>query len=247
MKYTHWALDNVTKFVSDCGCEFLSDTYGKSKDRYKFKCKCGEIFETAFDTFHRLNKRTCNKCSGWNIYEKFTIEYAKLIAEKNNCELLDDIYVNAKTKCSFKCSCGKIFKTDFDKFIHQNKTTCNMCASNVSKGEVAIKQWLDDNHITNSKEYGFKDLTTEVGGKPRFDFATFDKDNKLVMLIEFDGKQHFKPIKTWGGKEALGRRQYLDKLKSDYCELHNIPLLRIKYTEFYLLEDILGKAVITNA
>lgn len=224
-------------------CEFLSDTYSTSKDRYKFRCSCGDIFETSFDTFKRLGKTKCNKCSGWDTYEKFTIETAKLIAEENNCELLDNSYVNAKTKCSFRCRCGNIFKTDFDKFMHQNKTKCNSCSVKVSKGEIAIKQWLTKNNIAHSREYCFSDLVSDIGGKPRFDFAIFDTSNNLKLIIEYDGEQHFRSVTTWGGKDAFERRKYLDNLKTSYCKLHNIPLLRIKYTEFSLLDEILAKKV----
>ena len=36
------------------------------------------------------------------------------------------------------------------------------------------------------KEYSFEDLKDKK--KLRFDFAIFDKNNKLIKLIEFDGR-----------------------------------------------------------
>ena len=52
----------------------------------------------------------------------------------------------------------------------------------------------------------------------------------LLYLIEYDGKQHFKPIEWFGGAENFKKQQRRDKIKDNYCQLHNIPLLRLPYT-----------------
>ena len=57
----------------------------------------------------------------------------------------------------------------------------------------------------------------------------------MNSCIEFDGIQHFKPIKQFGGIEAFEATKINDKIKSDYCEENFINLVRIKYDE---IDDI---------
>jgi len=47
------------------------------------------------------------------------------------------------------------------------------------------------------------------------------------MLIEYDGKQHFKPISQFGGEIGLISTIAHDKLKTEYALNNNINLLRI--------------------
>lgn len=76
-----------------------------------------------------------------------------------------------------------------------------------------------------------------------FDFAIFDKNDNLFGLIEFDGVQHFKPIEIFGGDKALEYTKLRDNIKNEYCKNNNIKLLRIPYTEFKNLNDILNKFI----
>ena len=57
----------------------------------------------------------------------------------------------------------------------------------------------------------------------RFDFYLPDYNT----CIEFDGEQHFKPIKHFGGKERFKQQQKNDQIKNDYCVENNIALIRI--------------------
>jgi hypothetical protein len=48
--------------------------------------------------------------------KKLTYRFVKGFFKKNDCELLEKEYINAITKMTFKCHCGKISKLSFDKF-----------------------------------------------------------------------------------------------------------------------------------
>ena len=69
-----------------------------------------------------------------------------------------------------------------------------------------------------------------------FDCAIFNQET-LLCLIEYDGEQHFKPIEFFGGEEAFQKQQERDQKKDEWCKENNIPLLRIPYTDY----DILNK------
>ena len=53
----------------------------------------------------------------------------------------------------------------------------------------------------------------------------------MKYLIEYNGKQHYEPIEYFGGEEGLKIRQQNDKIKNEYAKLHNLPLVRIPFTE----------------
>ena len=54
---------------------------------------------------------------------------------------------------------------------------------------------------------------------------------KLNMCIEYDGEQHFMPIKWFGGDEGLENIKIRAGIKNKFCQDNNIKLLRISYKE----------------
>ena len=59
---------------------------------------------------------------------------------------------------------------------------------------------------------------------------------KLLCLIEYDGEQHYMPVKfshmsEEEVQEKLNDTQRRDNIKNEYCKKNNIPLLRIPYWE----------------
>lgn len=66
-------------------------------------------------------------------------------------------------------------------------------------------------------------------GNLKFDFVIFDNEDCIVQIIETDGKQHYEPIKWFGGEKSFEVSQLRDKIKDKYCKTHNIPLLRLPY------------------
>ena len=51
------------------------------------------------------------------------------------------------------------------------------------------------------------------------------------MCIEYDGEQHFHPIRFFGGEEKFKYTHYRDLFKNRFRKEHQIKLIRIKYTE----------------
>lgn len=104
---------------------------------------------------------------------------------------------------------------------------CIKC--NSSKGEQLIMNYLESKKVEYKKEYTFDDCIYK--GKLRFDFAVF-KENKIISLIEFDGIQHMKPVKHFGGEDSFRKRQIKDRIKDEYCISNKLLLIRISYKEF---------------
>ena len=122
-----------------------------------------------------------------------------------------------------ECDCGKIIEVRGHslKRTDGNQTISCGCYHR-SIGVTNIINCLLFNGIEFIDEYVFPDLP-----KSRFDFAIVE-NGKIIRLIEFDGEQHYKDIKQWGGLELQQKR---DKVKNKYALSHDIPLVRIPYWE----------------
>lgn len=114
------------------------------------------------------------------------------------------------------------------------------CGCINSWGEHSLILLFNKYKISFQKEYIFKDLLSDKQKPLRFDFAIFNKENKLFCLIEFDGRQHKEFDKNWKmSYKDFQRLQYLDKLKNIYCRRNNLKLYRLTQKtnlEFFVLK-----------
>lgn len=127
-----------------------------------------------------------------------------------------------------KCSCGNpnsIFVSTSD-LIRKHVKSCGCIKSN---GERLIKESLQKLNIKYKQEYIFKNcINPKTNQKLKFDFYLPDYNT----CIEYDGEQHFKYSNNgWNNKENFEKVQYRDNVKNQYCEEHNIRLIRIPYTD----------------
>ena len=104
-----------------------------------------------------------------------------------------------------------------------------------SRGEIKICEILQMNDMIFQEEYSFKGLNSQNGRALRFDFAVFDDDGELDFLIEYQGKQHYQPVRKYGGRQGFYQQQFNDNQKRRFCALHNITLVEIPYTEEHLI------------
>lgn len=98
-----------------------------------------------------------------------------------------------------------------------------------------LRQSSLDHHQKVQTEKTFQDC---IFRKPlRFDFYIPPTlENKNGFLIEYDGEQHYKPIKFGSIDDSKSYQNFIgqqtrDWYKDFYCIKNNIPLLRIKYSK----------------
>jgi len=174
----------------------------------------------------------CPKCAGLNkTLDEHIFEFKKVHGNKYDYSKVR--YKNNKTKIEIICpEHGSFWKTPNG---HKMGFMCPSC--NNSRGEEKIREFLESNNIIYKMENRFKDLN-----KLPFDFYL----EELNIAVEFDGEQHFKAIKFFGGEEGLKKTQERDKIKNDYCKNNNIELIRIPYTDFDKVEEILKEKICTK-
>ena len=105
---------------------------------------------------------------------------------------------------------------------------CPVCQE--SSGERSIRQWLESHKIKYIFQNRFPNCR-DIKELP-FDFYLLDYN----VCIEYDGRQHFEPVDFGGqgieyAQQQFNKTQYHDKIKNQYCDDNNIPLLRISYWE----------------
>lgn len=102
---------------------------------------------------------------------------------------------------------------------------------------------LKQNRISFKREASFKDLNGLKGIPLRFDFAIF-KNNKIIVLIEYDGIQHFKFTKHFHKTIFdFKKAQEWDRKKNSYCLVKGIPLIRIPYWD---LDNLTFETLFSN-
>ena len=99
--------------------------------------------------------------------------------------------------------------------------SCPNC--NISKGEEKIKKILINNKIKFEQQYRFRGLQSK-----RMLKCDFYLPNHMVV-IEFNGRQHYEPVKAFGGNIAFIESQKRDEIKKLFLKENNIRLLEIHY------------------
>lgn len=109
--------------------------------------------------------------------------------------------------------------------------------------ERVIAGYLTAAKINYKTEWSDASLRGENKKKPLyFDFAIFNKNNDVVLLIEYQGIQHFEKNELFGGDESFTRLKKYDKSKKEYAQNKKIKLLEIpfKYHTFEEIVDFLN-------
>jgi very-short-patch-repair endonuclease len=178
---------------------------------------------------HITNQQNCPKCSEVTLTNHnknqsmgvidFTKKAKTIHGEKYDYSLVN--YINKKTPVIIICE--KHGKFSQKPTHHLKKCGCPQC--NESKGEQKIKEILETKGIYYIKQKTFPQC--KIKNYLPFDFYLPEYNT----CIEFDGEQHFKPIKIFGGYERFKKQQQTDEFKNKFCCENNIKLIRISYKE----------------
>ena len=177
----------------------------------------------------------CPKCVGvgkWNtdfLIEEFkkvhldTFDYSKVLFENTN------------KKVNIICKEHGEFKQNIHK--HLNGQGCRYCVFK-SKGEEIVKLHLEEINIKYIRQKYFE--TLRYVNPLSFDFYLPDYNT----CIEFDGEQHHKSVKWFGGEEGFKLNKERDNCKNIWCLENNIKLIRIKYNEIDKISKIIKEQLL---
>lgn len=144
----------------------------------------------------------------------------RMLKSNPDYKLVGDFTFVSKKALIEHLKCGRNFKATPDQIISR-RSGCPYCYS--SKGEDAVRDFLNVNNFDFKEQYRIKDCRNKRALP--FDFAIFE-NNKLLLLIEYDGIQHTKP--KFGQREFM-LTKFRDNIKNKYCRENGIDLVRIPY------------------
>lgn len=237
----HGEFEQFPQSHLDCGCvlcnrenEFIqnaklihNDKYDYSKVKYVDEYTNVKIICPIHGEFEQLPKyhirgNGCKKCSD-DIKrldtDKFIMRAKKIHGDKYDYSLVE--YVGAFDKVKIICPIHGVFEQKA--CDHISNRGCPFCRE--SLGEREIAKFLTESNIEYIRQKKFKDCVNK--SSLIFDFFLPNKN----MCIEYDGIQHFIPIKYFGGEDKLKMTKKNDNIKNNYCNINNIKILRIKYNE----------------
>lgn len=216
----------------------------KNQTSFNFLCRRHKVkFKTTLGLLS--NSKGCKKCSLESRSAKRRTSVDDLITQVKTVHrdfiTVEDYsnYENSDSKILFRCNKKPkhgVFEANAHGILNGNG--CPICR--MSKGERKIWFWLNDHSI----EFVSQKRVKKHKGEGVFIFDFYLPEEKKI--IEYDGRQHSVPIERWGGKKSLIKVQENDKLKDEYARNINFEMLRIPYTDFDVIEEILFNQVLTT-
>jgi very-short-patch-repair endonuclease len=188
--------------------------------KIELKCKNGHIYTQTRGNL--LKGKKCIKC--YLLNKTYTIneileEFEKVHGNYYNYDLSD--YKNLHSKIKIECNKNHIFSQKVSN--HLQGKACPKCRE--SLGERVISKFLEDREIKYIRQKKFNDCKY-ISYLP-FDFFV----EEYNLLIEYDGIQHEKPVKLFGGEKEFKKTQIKDDIKNKYCLDKKINLLRISHRD----------------
>ncbi len=208
--------------------------YINAQTKIEVQHSCGHQWKATPNSL--LRGTSCPKCFGR--FKKGTEQFIEEIKIVNPEIIVIGKYVGSLTKIKVKHTCGYEWKARPSGLLEGR--SCPRCRE--SKGEKFLSKVLKSNNIPFVPQFNLV-KNPKTNRWLRSDFAILNKENKPLLILEYDGEQHFKPVKIFGGEKSLKATQYRDSVKDKYCKENNIPFCRFSYaqSELEITKIILNK------
>lgn len=211
--------EQYTAEIAGRGVELIGE-YTGAFNKVKLKCKkCSKSFTVIAKDF-LISPRNCKHCD--KTYHPTYEDVVSEITQLGNkaYEVVSNTYVNTHTPLKIlHKDCGTTYEVTRHNFRKGRR--CPRCSQSV--GENLVAMVLEDNEIKFTRNKKFRGL---INVKPlSYDFYLEEHN----VLIEYQGEQHYRPVKHFGGSEALKVQQRHDEIKRVYAKTHGIKLLEIPY------------------
>jgi Zn finger protein HypA/HybF involved in hydrogenase expression len=196
--------------------DYSKVNYKGNKEKVEIICReHGSFFQTPNNHLRGQECSSCKKIDTEKFINRSNIKHK----EKYNYDKTR--YINMSTKV--KIICDK--HGEFEQIPHSHLYGIGCPNCKISKGENEVKLYLDEMNMKYITQHSFDNC--KLKKKLRFDFYL----PELNTCIEFDGRQHFESIKYYGGDKGLEIRTKRDEIKSEFCKISKINLVRIKFDD----------------
>lgn len=229
---------NKSNKIHDNKYDYSLVKYKNNKTKVKIICKeHGEFNQRPNEHLLGQGCPSCKydkikniKLLGNNVF----IEKSNEIHNNRYNYLLVD-YKHSEKKVNIICEKHGVFKqTPHNHLSGQGCPKCKM-----SKGEILIESYLIKNNIKYDYQKKFNDCKSPNNRYMYFDFYL----PKYNLVIEYDGQQHYNPIKIFGGHERYELQKKYDLIKTNYCFDNKLELIRIPFNKINEISIILTNKI----
>jgi hypothetical protein len=195
----------------------------------ELECKIHGYFKTK--AYYLLSGYGCKKCS--NLKKTYTTaEFLNRCTKKHpEIDHSKVEYINSTEKITLICKKHGEFQQNAGYYLNNSKG-CPFCQE--SKGEKEIRLFLEKKNEKYIQEFKIDNRY--------YDFFLPNKN----IFIEFNGKQHYQPIKFFGGDENFKKQKNSDLEKSEKIKNLNAQLIVIPYWKINLIDKILSEEIYEN-
>lgn len=212
--------------AAQSGLIVVTGTYTGSKNKVMSRCTvCWD--ESERSATHLIRGSRCSNCLGRKKLDTASFrEKISGLRDGQDYELVGE-YVNDGTDVIMRHkSCGKEFDVRPNHFVG-SESRCPFCKSE-SRGERLVRETLESMGLKFSRQHTFSDCRRKSA--LRFDFAVF-RDGGKIVLIEFDGDQHYEAVGLFGGEQGLEYIRENDRIKEEYCASKGHKLIRLRESD----------------
>jgi len=212
--------------ATERGFKWLGPEVAKVRTKTRWECSKGHQWEAAYNYIQ--SDGSCPYCTVW---ANKTPQHHHNLATERGFKWLGPEVANGHTKTWWECPKGHKWKMVYS-YIQQG-TGCPRCRKPY-KGELRIAEVLNGMGITHEQQRTF--VSCKNSRPLPFDFY-FVLDGKQY-LIEYQGQQHYHPVKYFGGARTLRATQKRDAIKAQFAKDNGYHLIVIPYTEYENIEQI---------
>lgn len=219
----------------------LQNRHGNYIQQYHCKCNCGNELDLPADMINKKKNCGCKFMEGFSTLQEMIGERYGRLTVLRVSDKTDKNGKHSYRVC--QCDCGNIVEVLRN---HLKGGHTRSCGCEKSFGETYVADYLTKMNYNFIRQYKFEDLQDKT--YLPFDIAIFNKTNKLIGLIEVQGKQHFDDTLLFYSDDLIKH----DKMKQEYCLNHNIPLLLLDYkngqmnTDFTIWDKLINDFLEVN-
>ena len=238
-RLTHQEFTDKLKLVNNN--VLVLERYKRLRAKIKVQClTCNHVWCSL--GLNLISGHGCPQCKFKHTSKLFSLDkeqYLNLLHNKRpDLEINEETYISSKDKVDACCKvCGH--KWNIVAYHLLKAKRCPVC-SKCSHGESLISKWLNEYNIKYISQFTQSNLVGINGGLLSYDFYI----PSYNLLIEFQGEQHYKPIKYFGGNEKLEYQKVHDIIKKEYARDNNFNFLEISYKDISNINSILEERIV---
>lgn len=216
-------IEYVKDKASNYGFEILSTEFKNTRTKMEVRCvKKGHL---TFKTWNNMisKKGGCYECGSKKILEYNNVK--EFIENIDEYKLISTEYKRIDNKLEIQCPKHHIFKMSFQSFQYGQR--CPECYNlDRKRSENAARKIIEEYY-----NKPFKTIRPEWLKNPKTNrnLELDGYNEELKLGFEYNGLQHYEPVKAWGGEKKYLDLVEKDKLKASKCEELGIKLIIIPY------------------